>query len=141
MTSKGKAELPAELSSRFTFQAHDFFKLNPIERADVYLLRLILHEWPDEDAVKILQNIAPRMAPNTRILINDSVVPPPGTMSPLQEKYIRNSDMIMMSMFNALERTLEDWQCLIEKADPQLKMINVTTLDGGTLSLIEVMRL
>ncbi|KAI9684552.1 MAG: hypothetical protein M1822_005640 [Bathelium mastoideum] len=140
MIVQGQAELTPEFKDRMTFQAHNFFEPNPVIHADVYFLRLILHDWPDEDAIRILQNIVVRMAPHSRILINDSIVPPPGVLPPFQEKYIRNADMMMMSMFNALERSIEDWESLIERANSQLKIVRITKPEGSTLSMLEVMK-
>ncbi|KAL9093920.1 MAG: hypothetical protein Q9165_003843 [Trypethelium subeluteriae] len=141
MVAKGEAELPPELKDRLTFQAHDFFDLNPIVHADVDLLCLILHEWPDEDAVRVLRNLVPKMTAKSRMLINDSVVPLPGTVPLLQEKYIRDADMMMMSMFNSLERTLEDWESLFTEVDPNLRIINITKPEAGTLSMIEFVKI
>ncbi|KAI9656044.1 MAG: hypothetical protein M1821_005105 [Bathelium mastoideum] len=140
MVVQGQADLTPEFKDRMTFQAHNFFEPNPVIHANVYFLRLILHDWPDEDAIRILQNIVVGMAPHSRILINDSIVPPPGVLLPFQEKYIRNADMMMMSMFNALERSIEDWESLIERADSQLKIVRITKPEGSTLSMLEVMK-
>lgn len=64
-----------------SFQTHDFFLTQPVKHADVYFLRKILHDWPDEYAVKILQQLVPAMKSGARVLINDHCMPPPGTMS------------------------------------------------------------
>ena len=140
MVSKGDMELETEFRSRFTFQPHDFFNPNPVKEPDVFLLRLVLHDWPDHDVVTILQQLIPNMGPKSRLLINDVVVPPAGTIHPLREKYIRNMDMMMMSMFNSLERSLEDWEELIALADPALKVVGVQTPHGSALSMIEVVK-
>ncbi|KAK7698834.1 hypothetical protein SLS64_012185 [Diaporthe eres] len=68
-----------------SFQTHDFFHAQPVNHADVYFLRKILHDWPDEYAVKILQQLVPAMKPGARVLINDHVMLPPGTMSAYNE--------------------------------------------------------
>ncbi|KAI0653625.1 S-adenosyl-L-methionine-dependent methyltransferase [Cubamyces menziesii] len=38
---------------------------------DVFLLRLVLHDWPDEDALKILRELRPAAGPHTRLIIGD----------------------------------------------------------------------
>lgn len=68
-----------------SFQTHDFFQAQPVKNADVYFLRKILHDWPDEYAVKILQQLVPAMKPGARVLINDHYMPAPGTMSAYNE--------------------------------------------------------
>ena len=140
MVSKGEAELEAMFKHRFTFQAHDLFDENPQDAPAVFFLRLILHDWPDQDAISILRRLIPKMGPNTRLLINDAVMPESGTVHPLQEKYIRNVDMMMLSMFNGLERTQEDWDDLVRETDLALKIASVTKPRGSALSMIEVVK-
>lgn len=56
-------------AGRVQFQPHDFFEPNPVEHADVYWLRYILHDWSDEYCVRILSAIKSAMGPRSRILI------------------------------------------------------------------------
>lgn len=72
-----------------TLQEHDFFTEQPVRGADVYFLRMILHDWPDEAATKILRQLVPALKPGARILINDHCVPPADSMSLLQKKVVR----------------------------------------------------
>lgn len=45
----GQAEgVPEEVKDRVQFMPHDFFTEQPVKGADVYLLRFILHDHPDE---------------------------------------------------------------------------------------------
>ena len=140
MASKGRLELESELQDRFTFQDHDFFNPNPVQNPDVFLLRFILHDWPDQDVVKILQQLIPSVGPKTRMLISDIVTPAAGSVHPLREKYIRNMDMMMMSMFNSLERSRQDWEAVIARADARLKIVSINTPEGSGLSMIEVVK-
>ncbi|KAI9645308.1 hypothetical protein NHQ30_006044 [Ciborinia camelliae] len=55
--------------------AHDFFKPQPVKCADVYLLRLILHNWSDNDCLEILRNLVPALKHGTKILVNEIVMP------------------------------------------------------------------
>jgi chemotaxis methyl-accepting protein methylase len=86
--SDGSSKLPAELTDRVTFMAHDFFTEQPIKGADVFLLRWILHDWSDKYAIKILRALAPALKPGVRILINEAVIPEPGVLSPFDERSI-----------------------------------------------------
>lgn len=77
-----------EKNSRIEFMAHNFF--NPQPRvADVYLLRWILHDWPDSYAVKILQNLIPALKNGAKVVINDQLIPGPGSVALLAERQIR----------------------------------------------------
>ena len=83
-----KGEVPADLADRVEFMAHDFFEPQPVE-ADVYFFRQIFHNWPDPSCVKILRALIPALKPGAKVVANDHLVPPPGTMSILQERAIR----------------------------------------------------
>jgi hypothetical protein len=67
-------------------------------------------------------------------------MPVPGTLQPLQEERLRSLDLIMMSMFNGLERSirLEDWAALTAAAGPRLKIAGVAQPEGSALSMIEL---
>ncbi|KAG8527118.1 uncharacterized protein KY384_008547 [Bacidia gigantensis] len=86
---EGTAErLPRDLIHRIKFMNHDFFTDQTVV-ADAYLLRAIFHNWPDAYCVKILQRLIPALKPGARIIVNDSIVPPPGTLSLLAERNVR----------------------------------------------------
>ena len=82
-------QLPRELEGRISFVAHDFFLEQDIRNADVFLLRLVLHNWSDKQAVNILRALAPALKPGSKIIINDRVIPAKGTMHYLVEREAR----------------------------------------------------
>jgi C-methyltransferase len=52
----------------------DFFKEIPI-KADAYLMRFILHDWADQDCLKILENIFKKSIPgNTTVLVVEQLL-------------------------------------------------------------------
>jgi demethylsterigmatocystin 6-O-methyltransferase len=104
------------------FQAHDFFTPQPIRGAKFYYFRHILHDWTDEDCVRILSNIAPVMGPESRILIDEVVLPE--TKVPWQ---VAMMDLAMMAALGGIERSTEDWVRLLESAG--LKMVDVHCYD------------
>lgn len=77
----GEAALPPELNGRITFQPHDFFQRQPKQFAGkvVYYLRMILHDWSDKYAAMIIRPLVENMKTGDRIIINDRLVPEPGT--------------------------------------------------------------
>jgi len=86
--------------------------------AKFYYLRNILHDWPDEKAVIILKNIIPAMGPDSRILIDDMVLP--------NEKvhwHAAQQDLIMMASLASKERTKDQWYALMEEAG--LKIVEI----------------
>lgn len=76
------------VSDQIEFMPYDFYTPQPIQ-ADVYLLRWILHDYPDKYAAKILQMQTQSMPPGSRIILMDSVMMPPGTESRLVEREAR----------------------------------------------------
>lgn len=82
---QAQALIPEHLRQVIRPEVHDFFKPQPVKGAAVYFLRKILHDWPDELATKILQQLIPALTPGARVLIHDHCLPPPGTMSVWQE--------------------------------------------------------
>ena len=83
-----KRPVPSELADRVTFMAHDMFKEQPVS-ADVYLYRWVFHDWPDSYVVKILRQLIPALKPGARVIINDTILPEPNTLSELQERKVR----------------------------------------------------
>ncbi|KAJ7062071.1 hypothetical protein C8F01DRAFT_1136350 [Mycena amicta] len=57
------------------FQVHDFFTPQPILNAAVYFLRVVLHDWPDAFAQKILLRLREAAGQDTRLVIADWVLP------------------------------------------------------------------
>jgi len=58
---------------RWELVSGDFFKSCP--RGDIYVLKYIVHDWPDEKAVQILRNCREAMNPGGRVLVMDPVIP------------------------------------------------------------------
>ena len=69
--------------------SHDFFTIQPVKDADVYLFRWIFHNWSDGYCIKILRNLVPALKNGAMIVINDNVLPEPGTMGLWQEERLR----------------------------------------------------
>ena len=58
-----------------TIQAHDFFNPQPVNDADIFLLRYILHNWSNSKAIEILKRLREVSVPGkTRVVVIDVVV-------------------------------------------------------------------
>ncbi|KAK0670667.1 O-methyltransferase-domain-containing protein [Cercophora samala] len=116
------------LVGRVKFMAHDFFDAQP-ERArgaSVYFLRNILHNWSDSYCRKILKLLVEALGKDSRIIICEIVLPEANSGMPkIQEERARALDLTMLSMFNAKERSLEEWRALFSGVDQRLKITNV----------------
>ncbi|KAI5855065.1 S-adenosyl-L-methionine-dependent methyltransferase [Durotheca rogersii] len=123
---------------RIELQEHDFFGPQPVAGAAVYLLRMIIHDWPDAKAAQILGQLARAMSPASRLLIMDMVIPAPGSGPILAEAALREKDLCMRQVFNAKERETGDWHSLVAQVDPPLRIRAIKRPDGCQHSVIEV---
>jgi len=127
------------LEHRLEFRQHDFFHPQPITDANVYFFRQVFHVFDDEQSVQILKAMVPALEkgkPGTTLLINDNIMPEPGTTSLFQEHTTRQNDMLMMYGFGAKQRTQAEFAKLLRAADPRYEMVHVS--NRGGMGLIEV---
>ncbi|KAI5460865.1 O-methyltransferase [Mariannaea sp. PMI_226] len=137
--SNGQASLPAELQDRVSFQVHDFFSPQPVEGAEVYFLRQVLHDWGDSYCAKIIRSLIPALKNGARVIINDFLLSNVGALSGLEEKSSRTMDMQMMTMLNSKERTVQDWQKLFTDVDERFHLLSSETPIGSALCIIVFM--
>ncbi len=98
------------LGERLTTQAGNFFDAVP-EGADTYILSMVLHDWNDADATRLLRNIRCAAAPGARVLAFELVIP--AGNGPHMSKMI---DLTMLAMVNGRERTDAEMRALFEGA-------------------------
>ena len=98
------------LGDRLTTQGGSFFETVPAG-ADTYLLSMVLHDWNDVDATRLLANIRAAASPGARVLAFELVMPT--TDAPHMSKMI---DLTMLGMLNGRERTDAEMQTLFEGA-------------------------
>jgi predicted O-methyltransferase YrrM len=99
----------------------DFFDAVP--PGDLYLLKFILHDWDDENAVKILRSCREAMEPGGRIAIIETIVGDDGkdTLGVLM-------DLNMLAVVNGRERTVAEFDALLQRAG--LRRTAVLTADS-----------
>ncbi|KAL9599999.1 MAG: hypothetical protein Q9219_003468 [cf. Caloplaca sp. 3 TL-2023] len=98
--------------------AHDFFLPQPVLSAKYYYLRTVLHDWADDKAEAILKNIIPAMGPDSKILIDEMVLPNTGV-----HWWSACLDLHMYAMLGALERNVDQWQSLLDKCGLKIEEI------------------
>lgn len=99
----------AGFGDRIEFVPGSFFESVP--EGDTYLLSGILHDWPDEDAARILRTIRAAAPAHARLLINESVIRPGNDAD--GAKWL---DLLMLVLAGGRERTEEEWRSLLEAA-------------------------
>ena len=130
--------VPPEYQQNFTFMAHDMFKPQPINDADVYFYRMVFHNQSNKYGLKLLEALIPAMKSGARLLITDQVLPPVDAAPAVIERFMRSQDLQMRTLLNAQQRDLEQWTELFAQADRRLKIKNVVSLPGSIMSFIEV---
>ncbi|KAI8944399.1 putative O-methyltransferase [Xylaria longipes] len=120
------------------FMVHDFFKEQPIKNAAVYMLRWILHNWPDKYCIQILNSLVPALKQGSRVLIMDFVMPPPLVLPNLVDRKLRAMDVTMLEIGNAKERNIDEWKDLIEQADRRFILKGRVQPPGSNLTILEV---
>jgi precorrin-6B methylase 2 len=99
----------AALGDRIEFVEGSFFESVP--EGDAYVLSGILHDWPDEDASRILRTIRAAAPPHARLLINESVIRPGNEAD--GAKWL---DLLMLVLAGGRERDETQWRELLESA-------------------------
>ncbi|KZL78466.1 O-methyltransferase [Colletotrichum tofieldiae] len=98
-------------------QAHDFHTEQPVKNALIYWIRRCLHDYGDDDSVKILSQLSDAMGSDSKVLVVEYVLqnPPPslGAMT----------DFGMMSI-GGKERTAGDWKALTARAGLKIEKIH-----------------
>lgn len=100
----------AGVADRCRVAAGDMFEGIPAG-ADRYLLLRILHDWPDEDALRILRRCREACAEGGRLLIVDMEV---GPHDPTGAAV--TADILMMLLVGGRERTQEEFAGLLGRA-------------------------
>ncbi|KAI9036881.1 S-adenosyl-L-methionine-dependent methyltransferase [Aspergillus affinis] len=91
--------------------AHDFWTPQPVMGATFYYLRNVLHDYPDEQCVKLLQLQRAAMGPDSVLLVDELICPPAGA-----PRAFVDMDIAVMACLAAQERTQEQWEHLFQSA-------------------------
>lgn len=105
------------VADRFTFVGGDFF--HEVPPGDVHLLKLILHDWDDDNCVRILRTCRNALSPGGRVLVMEALIDEVGTpgVAPLM-------DLNMMVLTPGRERSAEEYEALFQRAG--LALVGVT---------------
>lgn len=118
---------PAGLESRWAAASGSFFDAVP--PADGYLVKSILHDWPDEECVAILRSCRAGLRPGGVVLVVEMVLGRPG-----HEREAAFSDLNMLVVPGGRERSEDEYGALLERAELRLTRV----VDTGTrVALIE----
>jgi O-methyltransferase domain/Dimerisation domain len=98
----------AELEDRCQIVAGSFFDAVP-ENGDVYIMKVILHDWEDAKSTEILRTCRRAMSPTATLILIERVVGLPNEIP--ESKF---SDLNMMVQYGAMERTRQEFDELLK---------------------------
>lgn len=111
--------------------SHDFFTTQPAKHARAYYLRSVLHDWGDEDWIKILEQLKPVAKPAyARVLINEIIVPSQNPIWP-----ITSMDQVAFVLGAMRESAEAHWRSIMDRAG--FKIVRIYNYELGLESLIE----
>jgi hypothetical protein len=97
------------LAGRCRAEGGDFFRAVPA--ADAYVMKHIIHDWPDDRETTILRNCRAAARPGARLVLVEMVIPPGNEPSP--GKLL---DLEMLVVAGGKERTEEECAALLAGA-------------------------
>jgi ubiquinone/menaquinone biosynthesis C-methylase UbiE len=120
------------LRSQVKLQIGDFFQSVPTD-IDAYILKNVIHNWPNDKVVQIYKTIYRTMKPQARLLLAEIVI---FDDDPLRRAKL-NLDLNMMVIHGSQERTITQHRQLLEKSGFKItKIVSTRSL----ISVIEAQR-
>jgi len=98
----------------------DFFASVP-KGADAYLLKQVIHDWDDDEAIAILRNVREAMVPGARVLIAERMLPELAGPADAQSLLV---DVLMLVVTGGRERTEREFHALLEAAGLELSRLS-----------------
>ena len=117
------------LGERFTAVAGDFF--TDVPAGDLYLLKMILHDWPDESCRTILRNCRAAARPGARAMVVEAVLAEAGTPD-----FGHLIDLNMLAAAGGQERDLGEFDALFAACG--WRRVAVTPTRWAQYSIIEL---
>ncbi len=116
VAAAARARMQSEgLADRCAVVEGDFFAGLP-SGADLYLLKYIIHDWDDADAVRILKTCREAMPPHGKLLVVDAVMP--DGAATFRKTWADIEMMVLLP--NGRERTEAEFQALFSAAGLRL---------------------
>jgi C-methyltransferase len=117
-----------DVADRVLIAEGSFFDNVPRD-GDAYVLKNIIHDWPDEKAVQILRNVHAAAGPRATVLLIEFVIPKHNRDFP--GKWV---DLEMMLNLGARERTAAEYRDLLGQAGFRMTRVVQT---ASPLSVVE----
>jgi ubiquinone/menaquinone biosynthesis C-methylase UbiE len=132
VTSKKEALLAHKLgvNDRCSYVCGDMFKEVP--PADAYIMKMILHDWNDDECVKILTNVHRASPRHGRLFIAEHLIP-----GPHKPHFSKLFDIHMMCVSSGKERTADEFTTLLQRSGWKYSQILHPRDETGLVQVIE----
>jgi C-methyltransferase len=117
-----------DVADRVRIAEGSFFDCVP-PNGDAYILKNVIHDWPDDKALQILRNVRAAAGPHATVLLVEFVIPSHGRDFP--GKWV---DLEMMLNLGARERTAAEYRDLLSQAGFRMTRVVET---ASPLSVVE----
>jgi hypothetical protein len=128
-----QAQAAKTLPEGVVAMVHDFWTPQPVRGAKAYLLRRIVHDYSDENCVRILAHVRDAMRPDSKVLIADMVMPKRVGEADLPAAAMDNCVMVM----GGKERTEEGFRKILEGAGLRLEKVWRSRAGGAAGNIVE----
>jgi len=136
VTSKKELLLAPKLavSERCSYVAGNMFCSNnsQLPSADAYIMKMILHDWSDEECVEILSNIYGSSPKHARLFIAEHLVP-----SSNIPHFSKLFDIHMMCVASGKERTVDEYSSLLEQSGWKYVQTHRPYQQNGLIEVVE----
>ncbi len=121
--------------ARLSFRAGDFFQAVP--EADLHLLKHVLHDWNDEDCIRILENCRRASRTGGRIAVLELAVGEMNELAGTPHTRSTLQDLNMLVLVGARERTIAQYSALFSAAG--LRLVRTTPIPAllGPTTIME----
>ncbi len=107
----------------------DFFAAVP-SGGDAYILKVVLHDWKDDECIRILKNCGDAMADGGRVLVVERLI---GARNEPSLTHI--ADIFMMTFTGGIERSESEFEELFNRSGLELLRTFATSTDINVLEV------
>jgi hypothetical protein len=126
-----RAVAESDMADRIELVSGDFFAEVP-GGGDLYLLKSILHDWPDDQCEAILKSVHRAAPEGSRLVVVELLLADTPQLSP-----VTLMDMNMLVMLGGRERKAGEYAALLQRSGYAVERVIPT---GGMFSVIEAVR-
>ena len=121
--ARQRGYLSGDLASRAAIQPCNFFETIP-SGTRAYLMKSVIHDWDDDQALQILNNCRRAIPANGALLLVER-----GLSEPNQPSNGKLVDLLMLVLTGGRERTTEEYGTLLQRSGFRLQRVVPTGTD------------